>query len=80
MGLVGLRPGVELPVRCPAAGLPGGGKALDEPLDGSGVLVVGTEAPGFGEGGAFGVEPFRQEQVTGQGFQDVLPGADGLGS
>jgi hypothetical protein len=67
MGLVGLRVGVELPAGALAhARSPRVDQALDDPLDGLCVLVVGAEVPGLGECRAVGVQPFGQAQIPGE--------------
>jgi len=60
---------------------PEGGHPVDDPADGLGVVVVGAEVVGGGVGGGVGGEQALGEgDVAVQGFEDVLPGADGEGS
>ncbi len=55
--------------------------AGDDPADGLGVVVGGAEVEGGGvAGGAGGEEVLGELDVAEDGFEDVLPGADGVGA
>ncbi len=57
--------------------------AFGYPGDGAGVIFVGAEVVGSGEAcgfGGWGEEFFGEADVAVDGFEDVLPGANGLGA
>jgi len=58
---------------------PGAGEVFGDPVHRAGIVVQRTEVPGFGMGGSFFVKPLREPEIPGQGFQYMLPGADGVG-
>ena len=76
VGFVRMRTGVKLPPRALA---PHRSHLLDDPANGLGVFVVGSEVPALGIAGAVLKKAFGQHEIAAQGLQHMLPGAYGVG-
>ena len=54
------------------------GELLDDPLHGSCIVFTGAKIEPFGEFVPFEIKLFGQCEIATQGFEHMLPGADGI--
>ena len=76
VGLVGMLVGVGDPTGSPAPKFRG---LFDDPAHRARILIIRPKIPAFGVGGAVLIKPFGQQEIAAQGFQYMLPGANGVG-
>ncbi len=68
---------LRLAVDCPGCALaPALGQAFNDPLYRFDIVIVWAKIPAFCVMGAFRMQFFCQHQITAQGFEYVLPGAN----